>query len=170
MSARIFRSLAAQALRANPEPSSWMYDKFISRNLIPSLAQLRILLPTLLSTIPSTRIVLDGVDELEANQQKSILSEIVSLLGNKGLGEGSCKILVSSRDVPQISRALGRRSQISLNEEQQAISGAIQNFVENSVNDLQSNLDEISMEGDAMTGIRQALVDKAEGLASILVD
>ena len=168
--AKTFRTLAAQALRASPESSAWIYDRFISQNLVPSLTQLRILLPTLLSVLPSTRIVLDGLDELEANEHKPILSELVSLVGNKQLSEGSCKILISSRDVPQISRMLGRRAQISLNEEHQAIKGAIQSFVDSSVQNLQDNLDGIDLEGDAMKSIRTALVDKAEGLKPTSID
>ncbi|KAI9708049.1 MAG: hypothetical protein M1820_004253 [Bogoriella megaspora] len=132
---KILRSIAAQALRAAPEASSWIFDKFISQNLTPSLAQLRILLPTLLSILPSTRIILDGLDEFEADQHKPIL------------------YLAYSED-----------SQISLNDEHEAITGAIQNFVDTSVQDLQNNLDEISLEDDAIAGIRRALVDKADGM------
>ncbi|KAL9085448.1 MAG: hypothetical protein Q9165_007598 [Trypethelium subeluteriae] len=156
---------AAQALRAHPEISSWIYDEFIGQNKVPSLAQLRILFPTLISILPSTRIVLDGLDELEADQYKPVLTEIDSLLRNKQVEAGSCKVLISSRDLHPISRVLGRRSQISLSEEHQAVNGAIQQFVEFSIQEIQAaNLEEVAVDGDEMTGISRALVEKAEGM------
>ncbi|KAF2233474.1 hypothetical protein EV356DRAFT_503548 [Viridothelium virens] len=162
--AKVLRSLAAQALRAHPEISSWIYDEFICQNKMPSLAQLRILFPTMLSILPSTRIVLDGLDEFEADQYKPVLTEIDSLLRNKQVEGGSCKVLISSRDLQPISRVLGRRSQISLNEEHQAINCAIQQFVEYNMQEIQANIDDIPVDGGEMADISRALVEKAEGM------
>ncbi|KAI9691529.1 MAG: hypothetical protein M1822_007600 [Bathelium mastoideum] len=141
-----------------------MYDSFISQNQTPSLKQLHKVLPTLLSIIPSTRIIVDGLDECDASQYKRIVSELTACLAKREPGAGSCKILITSQDVPQISRLLGRRSQISLYDEHQAINSAIQKFVESKVHDLEQNLGDFSHGGDAMAAISQALVDKAEGL------
>jgi len=162
----ILRSLAAQVLRNNPDLAPLIFDDYISQGLMPSISQMRQIIPTLLSTFQSVRIIIDGLDEYDDKDQKLILTEITSLAVTKSLKHSTAisKVLISSRDVNQISRILSRRPTVSLSDEQAAIGGAIQAFVRSKFSQLvSSNLDDISLEEDILKLIEQALVEKADG-------
>jgi hypothetical protein len=127
-----------------------------------SVAQLRKILPILLSSLQSVRIVVDGLDEYEDKDHKPILAELLALAKcNKS--DGTRKLLISSRDAVRIARVLLRRSNIDLSSERAAIASAIQGFVRSSVSDLHLNLDQEQVHGAAMAAIERTLVLKANG-------
>lgn len=63
------------------------------------------LLPELLSIVGTSRIVIDGIDEWEPKEQQVVLDDLLPLTTAKQSAY-ICKILISSRDMPTISRAM----------------------------------------------------------------
>jgi hypothetical protein len=162
----LLQSLTAQAIRSNHDLAALVYDDVLSHGS-PSIAQMRRIVPTLLATFHSVRIVVDGLDECNDKDQGSILKELIALGKNirdlPGGTSANCKILVSSRDVDQISRHLSRRATIALGTESTALSSAIQGYVSSRVTVLVSNLDGVSSPADVSFGLEEALVGKADG-------
>lgn len=136
-----------------------IYDDCISKSLLPTSTVMKSVLQQLLAAVPSTRIVLDGLDELKPDVHKSLITEVLDLTGKNS----SAKVLFSSRDITSISKLLFKKATIYLNEEQRSISGAIQGFVRFKVEQLREDVPDISTEDDSMTKLEKALVEKADG-------
>jgi hypothetical protein len=123
---------------------------------------MRQLLPILISTFQSVRIIADGLDECNDKDQTSILKEVVALADCRS-STRTCKVMISSRDVDQISRFLSRRVIVSLGKETSALTGAIRGFVRSRVSVLVNNLDESLSQDDASAELEKALLGKADG-------
>lgn len=117
--AQILKSLILQLLQANIELASHVADKYASSRPTATLAQVRKVLPELIETMPTTRIIIDGLDECGIADQKSILNELLLLMKLSG---DRCKLLVSSRENACIQRLLGKKPTIFLSEHDQRAS------------------------------------------------
>lgn len=164
----ILRSLAAQIIRQNRELAGYVYEEYTKQGRSASMAELKKLLPYLLSGVDSTRLVIDGLDECSEKIHKEVLLELNSLAAH-GPDDGICKILVASRNVTTISRvALKIGSALALDEERQAVDRAIQTYVRRSLTDVQADLDVLHLTDDIMSSIESRLTTKAEGTWIVL--
>jgi hypothetical protein len=75
----VMRSIAAQLLQGNLELAPFVFENYANKGLEPSISRLRKLLPELLGTIPSVRIIVDGLDEYPESEQTKILTELIAL-------------------------------------------------------------------------------------------
>lgn len=163
----ILRSLVAQLLHCNRDLLSYVYDEYICQGLTSSVPQLKKLIPTLLLSISSVRIVIDSLDESEQKDQTQILNDIIPFASASDIG-AVCKILISSRDISPISRHLSRRSTISLNKERLAINAAIQSFVQHSLINIRQNLNNMSIDSSIMAKVERDLIEKADGRSTLM--
>lgn len=155
-SVHVLRSLAAQILRKIPECAAEVYSNYIGKGLTPSVTNLRILLPHLLSAAPLTRIVLDGLDECAIEDQKKTLKDILAVVQDKSL---DCRVLISSREVPGISRVLSQKAKISLSEENKSINMAIEYFIKDKLSDLQ----QLQQQNELIESLKNTMNEKAQG-------
>jgi hypothetical protein len=139
-----------------------VYDEYICQGFTSSVRQLKELIRTLLLSIPSVRIVIDGLDEFEQKDQSQILNDIIPFASASDAG-AVCKVLISSRDINPITKHLSKRSTISLNKERAAIDAAIQSFVQYSLIDIRRNINEKNVDNSIMAKIERDLIEKAEG-------
>ena len=151
------RSLTAQLLRANPDIFPYAFDNYANKALPPSVAHLRKLLADLLGMIPETLIFIDGLDEYPEPQQRSILTEVLPLAR---VPEGRCKVLLSSRDVPAIASKMRNKPLISLRDEYSGIDEDIQNYLNESLQDLRDRFEGRERE---MKEILEVITLKADG-------
>jgi putative cell wall-binding protein len=141
-----------------------VYDEYICQDFTSSISQLKKLILTLLLSIPSVRIVIDGSDEFEQKDQSQILKDIIPLASASDMGT-ICKVLISSRDINPIAMHLSKRSTISLNKERAAVNAAIQSFVQHN---LRQNLNELNIDSSIMAKVERDLIEKADdGLNSM---
>jgi hypothetical protein len=131
-SSHILRSLVAQLLQCNRDLSIYNYNKYTCKGFISSVPQLKKLIPTLLLSIPSVRIVIDSLDEFEQKDQSQIITDIIPFASANDI-RTVCKVLISSQDINPITKHLLKRPIISLNKERAAIDAAIQSFVKHSL-------------------------------------
>lgn len=105
----VLRTFALQLLRQHPDLASLISNEFFHKTC--GLVQLRALLPKMLATSCSTRIILDGVDETSKEAQKLLLKELqtVCLASNP-----NCKILFSSRKEVSLAKQLARNPSVVL--------------------------------------------------------
>ncbi|RFU29393.1 hypothetical protein B7463_g6916, partial [Scytalidium lignicola] len=99
----IIRSLAIQLVQQNPSLAVYVDTKHVSKGIPPSRARLDELIPELLSTIETPRVVIDGLDECSDADQKEISAHILRLFTGP---HTRCKVLFSSRESVNISGSL----------------------------------------------------------------
>lgn len=118
------------------------------------------MLPDLLSAVPSTRIIIDGLDECQERDQKSILTELLSAVKSSA---APCKLFVSSRTETYISKVLRKSPTICLTEkkEKQNVEKDIQEYVKYSVMGLRDTFPSILMDE-----VERTVVEKANGKLS----
>lgn len=97
---------------------------------------MRKLLADLISAIDNTRICIDGLDECRDEDQKVILTELISL--SKLPGDHRCRILFSNRESGQINKIMSRTRAISLKEESINVNKDIMLYVDEKISDLRS--------------------------------
>ena len=156
------RVIAAQLVKKNQAFVGLVYDDYVMQGLTPSKRYLKPLIQTLLSGLPSTRIIVDGLDECTDEEQKEILSAISKLV-DMNTNSTACKGAIFSRDVAVISKALKKSSAIRLSDEATAIEQSIKSFVHHEIEDMRSSLDDSSVDGGVFETIEHNIVAKADG-------
>lgn len=151
------RSLTLQLLRQNIELAGYVFENYANRGFPPSVAHLRTLLKNLLSTIPTTRICIDGLDEYPPGEQRSILQELLTLAKQPG---AHCRILFSSRDVNNIRKALEKKPTISFRDEKDALDKDIQAYVHGAVVELRERF---KTHPQLIDEIKSRIIAKADG-------
>ena len=121
---KMLKSLAAQLLKSHMEIGTYIYNELINRGVKASTSALRNLLKNMHRS--STRIVVDGLDELDENEHKAVIKELSRLVK---AAEPLCKILISSREGREISRELRQKPCLSLNDESENIGTSIRHFI-----------------------------------------
>ncbi|MCJ1426374.1 hypothetical protein MMC29_004277 [Sticta canariensis] len=153
----VLRAMVAQLVKSQPDMLPHIHQNYVDKALNPSLKVMKELLAQVLSGLPSSRIILDGVDECHETQQKEILSTLLPLQKN---APNSCKLLISSRvDEGYIKSVLRQKPSIRLKDHN---SEAISLFVDQNVAELSDIFD--SLEDDLLDRIRRELCFKAGGM------
>jgi hypothetical protein len=163
------KSFLHQLLRYNDDLLAHVFEEYILERKSASSALLEKLILTLLTSVtdqPSktvyVRIILDGLDECAIETQKRLISFLNRVLAS-GNAETVCKMLVSCQDTWNATKLLGRKSTISLDEEKEAVSSAIQGYALARLNEMRSELQEYDITDDDIAYSQKAIVAKAEG-------
>ena len=162
-SAHVLRTLMAELLRVNNDVAAYVYDEYIVKGRPPSIPRLKQLLQSLLSTVPSTRIILDGIDELESGDQIQILGDVLPLATVKD-PKASCKVLISSRRILEILSIMSKYPTLDLSREHSSTDRSITSFVRHELGGLCTKLGQAH--GDAspiIKEVEQEIIEKAEG-------
>ena len=99
----LLRTLAVQLLKQNMELAPLIHQAFLQKGSGRSAPIIKGVLKEILSTIRASRMVLDGIDEWDQAAQRDTLKTLVKLQKHGG---SNCKLLVSSRQVPVIGKAI----------------------------------------------------------------
>jgi hypothetical protein len=152
----MLRSIAAQILRANLDLASYIFDNYANKLQSPAIVRLRRLLPELLGTVNSIRVIIDGLDEYPEPDQRLILNELMTL--SKSF-VGQCKILFSNRDEGlQIRKVLGGKPIIDLKSQFTSVTKDIQAYVRFNLKEFRD-----SYPDRLIDNIESQLVQKAGG-------
>jgi hypothetical protein len=140
-----------------------IYEEHITNGHAPSVPRLKQLLQTLLGAVPSTRIIIDGVDELEDRSRSQVLSDVLGLATVPN-SKTNCKVLVSSRDISSISKIMFKYPTLNLTKERRLLDKSIASFVRHGLRDMQSRVGQTQdADNRIYWEIEQSLIDKAEG-------
>ena len=148
----VLKSIVLQLLRQHLDLASYVADNYVHKGSSASIAQLKRLLPELLAGIPTTFMILNGLDECNEKDQKSIFTELVALTNP------SCKLLVSSRDGAYISKVLRKKPVISLKDKQRDVNADIRLFVSHSLSELRERFGDTTIDV-----VEDKVVSKADG-------
>lgn len=156
----IFRTLVSQLLHLNSDLSLHIYDQFIQKGRAPSMVQLRILLEQLLTSIPSSRIVIDGLDECQEADRKEVMLELFKMTK---LAETSCKLFLSCRDYTSVPRPLKRMPVVCLTTEKSSVDFQIRIYVKERLAEIQ---EEEIFQGHNLDDIEESIMDKTQGMST----
>lgn len=152
----ILRSITVQFLRSNLELAPFIFENYANKGLAPSIVRMRKLLPELIATLSSIRIIVDGLDEYPESDQRIILTELLAL---SKLAGSQCKILFSNREGKQINKSLTGKPTISLRD-QDDVNKDIETYVHATLESFRGGpLDNNHL----IDWIERAIVQKANG-------
>lgn len=154
-----FRSLIAQLLRKQPALLPYIYEHYVRARTIPSLVKVKELLKALLKTSERIYLILDGLDELQGDDQKQVLTELGSLaIPERYERSINIKVLICSRESKEISRKLARSPHVSLSEEEACVQKDISTYTRHNLEELRGRFC-----NNVVDALEQEIVEKARG-------
>jgi hypothetical protein len=123
----IARSILAQLLRQNEDLLPYLSDKCIGSGQVSLVSSelCKELLETALKTMPKTYVIIDGLDECDTSERKTILSFFTSIIGANDI-PGKLRGLIMSQDENDIRKQLRSASVLRLTQTHNK--GDIENF------------------------------------------
>ncbi|KAH6610672.1 hypothetical protein Trco_000692 [Trichoderma cornu-damae] len=165
----ILKTFVLSLVNESPDLTAIAFANYVEKYAKISSKLLRTMLvgspekPGLLQGVPVCRIVVDGLDECELPEQKVIINALIQLIS-----PGSCKLLICSRDVPEIRRALQRNSRrlatISLSNESALVNNTIHAFAKSKIEELMDDKPMLRDDSDMSDELIQIIVDKSDGM------
>ena len=154
--ALVLRTLANQLLQQNRDLAPLVQQKYLAKGSSKSSPALKRLLKETLSSVKSTHIILDGIDECNEAVQRDVLLALAEIQRDVG---HHCKLLVSSRDEPLIKRSILKKTHVSLDGK---TTQSLNLYIQAKITELKSSFPNV---GDSLwTDIKRKLQDKADGM------
>jgi hypothetical protein len=153
----VLRALISQLLRFNQDHALYIYTNYIQSGKASSMIQLRTALRDILTSMPRSRIILDGLDECQELDRKAILGELIKLTV---MPETSCKLFVSARDNTYVSRSLRKMPTLCLTTECPELGSDVQTYVRKTISEI---LQEERFEGKSINEIEEIIMNRGRG-------
>ncbi|KAE8445745.1 hypothetical protein EG329_012924 [Mollisiaceae sp. DMI_Dod_QoI] len=169
---QILRSLLLQLLQKDCEITAHVYEDCVLGKKPPAVQALERLLKTLLAnTSHEPRqteyiwIVIDGLDECEAQTQASVVNFMNQLTSKtSSFGGMVCKVLVSSRSSSITANRLRGRQVVSLTEEKSCLDIAIKQYASQRLQSLDDKLYQLDIQKKEVEDIELEITKKADGM------
>lgn len=162
---RLLRSIISQVIQNHQDLAVYVHDIYFKSHPSPTKKALLGLLTELLRGLGSVRVIIDGLDEWSAKDQRETLKDVSQLISTDQSAY-VCKVMIASRETMDVSRYLRKdksATMISLNEEGLAVSRSIAEFVDSKLSDLPDHIDELDPEASILSYIREILLKKSRG-------
>ena len=154
--ALILRTLAIQLLQQNLDMVPLVHQAFLQKMSNRSAPALKKMLCQLLPSVKFTRLVVDGIDERDRNTQKEVIKSLLELQKHAG---SNFKILISSREEPQIQTSLSPKLHLKLGDK---TSQGLKLYVTEKVKDVQDRFP--NMQPVLVERVAERLHGKAKGM------
>ncbi|CAI6339363.1 unnamed protein product [Periconia digitata] len=176
----ILKSLIQQLLLSCGELTAYAYQEYVVGKKTTTTANLEGLLRTSLTTLSEASklqivwIVIDGIDDCETEKQTRLISLLYGLTSQSASENSTvCKILFTSRTHPTKTKRLSKKHVVSLGDEIQHISKAINLYTSVRLRSLHGRLRELEMSAEDVERIGELVTAKAAGMflyARLVVD
>lgn len=172
---RLLQSLVSQIIQKHHHFAAHIHDVYLNAHPIPTKAALLKLLSELIQGLDSVRLIVDGIDEWDARDQKDLLKELSQLVSTDRSSH-ICKILIASRDTLDISRILRKKCRaatlIALGDsaESLAISDSITRLVDKRMSDKPDHLSDLDPDASITSHIKRSLLEKSQGMLIVLLN
>lgn len=169
---QILRSIILQLLRQDNELVPHVYKDYVIGRKPPTAQALERLVHTLVTNSSQEPrkteyiwIIIDGLNECDNQTQSSVLNLATQLTSkNSSTGGTVCKILISSRASPIISKRLRAKTTISLTEERESIKDAIREYVHQRLGSLREKLRQLNLGQKEIAEIETIITNKGDGM------
>lgn len=154
----VLRTLANQLVRKDLDLAPLIHQAYLQKGSILSGPALKRMMKEVLSTITinSIRIILDGVDECDFTVQKEVLKSLIEL---QKCADENCKILISSRDTPEIRKAMSQKMHMKLDGK---TTKALHLYIQQKVKKLKKSFP--MLDPVLFQRVEQRLQEKADGM------
>ncbi len=152
----MLRTLAIQLLQQNLDMASLVHQAYLQKGSTRSSPAMKNLLIKVLHTSKAARVVVDGIDENDHTTQQEILKSLIDIQKS---ADNHCKLLVSSRDEPQIQKSLATGVHLKLGEK--TVEG-LSLYIDERIKDLQASFP--GMDAALVSRAEQRLHSKANGM------
>ena len=122
----VLRSFVVQLLQGKNGLAQYILETFANQGKRPTTKNLGIILEKIIGSFLSVRIVVDGLDECGQDAQDEVMENLLKI---KGPAPGSCKILLSSRNIPRIGKRLQSKPTLCLDDNIDQVESTISSFV-----------------------------------------
>ena len=154
--ATILRILAVQILRSHLDVAELVHQAYLQKGSSRSYPAMKRMLKEILSTVPNTRIVLDGLDEGDQKMQQETLKTLLELQKHAG---HNCKLLISSREEPSIGKTIPYRIHLKLDDK---TTQGLNIFIQHKVGELKIHFPELDT--TLLTRVNDRLQAHAKGM------
>ena len=159
----VLKQVASQLIKHNRDLIGLVYDEYVRPQLSPTEKIIKRLLPILLSG-RSSRLLVDGLDECEATEQREISRAIRGLVDETKRDEHTdCKVGIFSRDTGLLKQTFVKDAKVSLKDEATAVSSSITIFVRHEMQQFRNDNADLDISDEVLTEVEQKLVAKAGG-------
>lgn len=172
-SSDILKTLILQMIAKNPDLIGIAYEEFVLKYPTPSLKVLRAMLlgtkdnPGMLHGMEVCRIIIDGVDECDDQEQRFIVEDLTQLVSTTK-SPYNCKLLLCGRSVPTIFKAIQKKPKspvvISFSTEYVSVNLSIRTFVEKHLHDIEEGHAAFQLDTQIIEELSEIILDKAEGM------
>lgn len=164
---RLLRSIISQVIQIDQDLAVYVHDIYFKSHPSPNKKALLGLLSEFLQGLGSVRVIIDGIDDWTARDQKEILKDISQIISTDQPSH-ICKVMIASRETMDISRSLRKdksATMISLSDDEEglAITRSIADFVDSKLSDLPDHINELDPEASILSYIREILLRKSRG-------
>lgn len=147
---QILRSLLEQLLRQDADLATYVYKDYVLKKQSVKVSSLETLLQTLLTS--------SSCDPSNINYIWIVLSRAAAS------GKIVCKVLVSSRSTPTLSRALRAKPSVSLTEEKAHLKKAIQEYAGQRLRSMHTRFEQLGISSHDIDAIGWQITGKADGM------
>ena len=154
-SSDVLRSLATQLLARTTSLAPYVLETFASNGQQPTKKNLGKILEKMITSLPSLRIVFDGLDECLQDDQDEIIEDLLRI---KRPTPGACKLLFSSQKHRSIYRRLHLKPTIGLDDNTENINSTISSFIHPRLQTLRDRFSSVIVDH-----LENLLLDKANG-------
>ena len=151
----VLRSFATQLLAGNASLAPYILETFASNGQKPTKRNLGTIIEKMISSLPSLRIVVDGLDECLQDDQDEIMEDLLRI---KGPAPGACKLCISSRKHRSISRWLHSKPTIRLDDNTDNVKSTISSYIRPRLRSLRDNFSPAIVDS-----LGNRLLEKANG-------
>ena len=172
---RILKAIVLKLVNTNPDLTAVAFTNYVKNYAEPTLKILRTMLKGspdtqgLLQGASPCRIVIDGLDECEASEQRFIIEDLIQLVSTTE--QSNCKLLVCSRDLPEINRALPKKAKhftsLSLSKEIAFVKDSIRAYAKGKIEELMDDKPSLKDGNGMVDEITEIIVDKSDGLSPL---
>lgn len=149
------RSLASQLLVHDTALSPYILETYASNGLRPVKKTLGAIMEKLISSLPCVRIIVDGLDECPQIDHDEAIEDLLRI---RGPSPGACKVLVSSRDIPSISRKIREKATVRLDDYAENVNLTISSYVNSRLSILHRDFS-----ADLINDLGHQIITKAKG-------
>ncbi|PVH94735.1 hypothetical protein DM02DRAFT_181103 [Periconia macrospinosa] len=167
----ILKSLIQQILRSSGELATYAYHQYVVDRKKATTKNLEQLLENLLLTLSTARktenvwIIVDSIDDCEPAKQAWLISLLYGLTSQSASQNATiCKVLFSSRSLPNQTKKLSKKQVVSLGDELEHVSKAIKLYTSQRLRSLHGRLRQLEMSAEAVEHIEGLVTEKADGM------
>jgi hypothetical protein len=169
----ILKSLLLQLVRASSDLAAHIYEGYVVVRKPVSMSILEHLLQTAITALAedlgrkhSIHMIIDGLDEMDVDKQRRLITLISGILKSQSLDRATFKVLFSSRRSQLLEKGLRKRPAVVLGDEKESLGHAICTYAEQRLKAQSDRFSQLGLKDRDFTDIGKSIAKKADGTYS----